>query len=58
MTITELEKKYKNGTITPGEKVLLKVKKQIEKEKQEGVVYFCGGNSVLDDLKQPLKMDF
>ena len=37
MTIAELEKKLKNGTITLGEKVLLRViKKILRKAKKEG----------------------
>ncbi len=40
MNITELEKKLKNKTITPGEKVLLETKKKIEEAKKKGVVYF------------------
>ena len=54
MTITELEKKYKNGTITAGEKVLLKAKKQIEEDKKRGVMRFCENSS----FKKPIKMDF
>jgi len=38
MTITELEKKLKNGTITPGEKVLLETKKKIEEAKKRGYI--------------------
>ena len=54
MTITELEKKLKNGTITPGEKVLLQAKKRIEEGKKKGVLRFYENSN----LKKPFKMDF
>jgi hypothetical protein len=54
MTITELEKKLKNGTITPGEKVLLQAKKRIEEGKKRGVIVFYENSN----LKNPIKMDF
>ena len=40
MTISELEKKLKNKTLSKGEKVLLEIKKKIEEEKRKGIVYF------------------
>ena len=54
MSISELEKKLKNGTITPGERILLETKKKIEEEKKRGIVYFEENSH----LKKTIKMDF
>ena len=54
MDIIELEKKLKNKTITPGEKVLLETKKKIEEAKKRGVVYF-EENKI---TKKSIKMNF
>jgi len=54
MTISELEDKLKKGTITKGEKILLKTKKQIEEDKKRGYMRFCE-NSI---TQKTLKMDF
>ena len=38
MTISELENKLENGTITKGEEILLGTKKKIEKAKKTGYI--------------------
>ena len=53
MTISELEKKSKNKTLSKGERVLLETKKRIEEEKKKGVVYFEGST-----IKKYIKIDF
>ena len=54
MTISELEDKLKKGTITKGEKILLKTKKKIEKAKKTGYIRIHEKPLI----KKSIEMDF